>query len=76
MEVNVLMDTLSDELLIEAYNNAKTYNLDLDFIRLLEGEILQRIVIKMILDSRTEDIAELQSLSIDSNAVNEYFNLV
>lgn len=76
MEVNIPMDTLSDESLIEAYNNAKTYNLDLDFIRLLEGEILQRIVTKMILDSRTEDIADLKSFSIDSDAVNEYFNLV
>lgn len=76
MEVNVPMDTLSDELLIEAYNDAKTFRLNSDFIRLLEDEILRRIVIKMIMDSKAEDIPSINSLSIDSNAVNEYFNLV
>ena len=69
------METLSDELLIKSYNNAQTNNLNLDFIRLLEDEIYRRIVVKLISTSKAEDILTIQSLTIDSNVVNEYFNL-
>ncbi|WP_430310492.1 sporulation histidine kinase inhibitor Sda [Rummeliibacillus pycnus] len=69
------METLSDELLIKSYNDAKTNNLNLDFIRLLEDEIYRRIVVKLITTSKTEDILTIQSLTLDSNVVNEYFNL-
>ncbi|WP_397537085.1 sporulation histidine kinase inhibitor Sda [Rummeliibacillus pycnus] len=69
------METLSDELLIQAYSDAKTYNLNLDFIRLLEDEILRRIVVKLISESKIENIPTISSLPIDSNVVNEYFNL-
>lgn len=75
MEVNEKMDTLSDELLIEAYNEAKTFQLNTDFIRLLEDEILRRIAIRMILDSNTENIDVIKTSPIDSNAFNRYFNL-
>lgn len=74
MEVHVKMNTLSDELLIEAYNEAKTFKLNADFIRLLEDEILRRVVVKMIIDSKTKNI-DFKIAPIDSNAVNKYFNL-
>lgn len=69
------MDTLSDELLIKAYNDAKTNNLNLDFISLIEDEIFRRIVVKLISTSKTEAIPTIISLPIDSNIVSEYFNL-
>ena len=69
------METLSDELLIKAYSDAKTNNLNLDFIRLLEDEILRRIVVKLISESKVENLSTIKSLPIDSNVVNEYFNL-
>ncbi|MGX9133179.1 sporulation histidine kinase inhibitor Sda [Rummeliibacillus sp. JY-2-4R] len=69
------MDTLSDELLIKAYKEAKTYKLNPDFIRLLEDELLRRIAVKMIEESKTQDIAKIKSLPIDSDAVDVYFNL-
>ncbi|MFJ8263052.1 sporulation histidine kinase inhibitor Sda [Rummeliibacillus sp. NPDC094406] len=69
------METLSDKLLIKAYSDAKTNNLNFDFIRLLEDEILRRIVVKLISESKVESISTISSLSIDSNVVNEYFNL-
>lgn len=70
------METLSDELLLEAYTDAKTYKLNSDFIRLLEGEIIRRILVKMISESKTNDLSSIKSLPIDSNIVNEYLNLV
>jgi len=69
------METLSDELLIKAYTDAKTNNLNLDFVCLLENEILRRILIKMVSESKLEDFSAIKSLPIDSNLVNEYFNL-
>ncbi len=75
MEVNEKMDTLSDELLIEAYNEAKTFQLNSDFIRLLEDEILRRIAVRMIIDCKAENIDVTKTSPIDSNAFNRYFNL-
>ena len=69
------MDTLSDELLIKVYKEAKTYKLNSDFIHLLEDELLRRIAVKMIEESKTQDIAKIKSLPIDSDAVDVYFNL-
>ncbi|HWI49691.1 MAG TPA: sporulation histidine kinase inhibitor Sda [Rummeliibacillus sp.] len=69
------METLSDELLIKAYSDAKTNNLNFDFILLLEDEILRRIVVKLISESKVENLSTIKSLPIDSNVVNEYFNL-
>ncbi|RIJ69531.1 sporulation histidine kinase inhibitor Sda [Rummeliibacillus sp. TYF005] len=69
------MDTLSDELLIEAYNEAKTFQLNSDFIRLLEDEILRRIAVRMIIDCKAENIDVTKTSPIDSNAFNRYFNL-
>ncbi|WP_102693057.1 sporulation histidine kinase inhibitor Sda [Rummeliibacillus pycnus] len=69
------METLSDELLIKAYTDAKTHNLNLDFIHLLENEILRRILVKMLSESKLEDISTIKSFPIDFDIVNEYFNL-
>lgn len=70
------MDTLSDQLLIKAYNDSKINHLNTDFIQLLEEEILRRIVQKMIAESNTCDMSTIQSFPDDSNIVNHYFNLV
>jgi len=59
------METLSDELLIKAYSDAKTNNLNFDFILLLEDEILRRIVVKLISESKVESISTIKSLPID-----------
>ncbi len=72
--MKIQLDTLSDELLIEAYNDAKAYHLNADFIHLLKSEILRRIIAKMLAESKTIDITYIKSC-IDTNEVNEYLNL-
>lgn len=36
------MDLLSDECLLIAYKEAKKFNLDIDFIKMIESEIIAR----------------------------------